>query len=516
MRLLLYCGDHTKMSPYHPVDISFPNQIEVKINGDDMKHNFKGLKNKPGSTKPADVTNSLRKKAGYSNQITITYALTSKRYAYTVHMARHVSSDTLIERIRTANVISKQQVLDEMNKANADPDLAATSVRMSLKDPVSTVRISLPVRSTICTHNQCFDGAMFLQLQEQAPQWSCPVCNKTVSFQSLCVDKYFEDILRSTSKSIEKVDIEPNGEWKVIKEEGEEEPNGASNKPRASYDDDFDDDLVDVTEAVNKPVNGVKRESLARDLMSPGMPGSFSFNTPPLSSREASVAQSTSSAQRNPNKRPASAVIDLTIDSDEDDEPPRPAQRQRTSAMTSAPQRNSTSSYNTPASLTDAYQSYPNRQADNYRPTSATAQPRSPQHQRDNYRPVSNAGPAPTSPQNFRLAPPPPQSPSNPHSPARPTANLYGNGNTNSNSSNTWAAQHSRPPSSATHQYQPDHSSPFSNLRPPSQDPTLALQQASEELRLPPMQQYDGFAPSAGGWRSDGSFGGGYGGSSPG
>lgn len=45
----------------------------------------------------------------------------------------------------------------------------ATSSVMSLKCPLSTLRIDLPVRSKICSHGQCFDAASYLQLQQQAP-----------------------------------------------------------------------------------------------------------------------------------------------------------------------------------------------------------------------------------------------------------------------------------------------------------------------------------------------------------
>jgi hypothetical protein len=57
---------------------------------------------------------------------------------------------------------------------------------------------------------------------------------------------------------------------------------------------------------------------------------SRSFSTPPLSSREPSVPQSNASTSRPGNKRPQSAVIDLTLSDDEDDDPPRPAKRQST------------------------------------------------------------------------------------------------------------------------------------------------------------------------------------------
>ncbi|EMC96930.1 hypothetical protein BAUCODRAFT_32677 [Baudoinia panamericana UAMH 10762] len=461
MRLMMFCGAAQEMSPYHPVDIAFPNQIEVKINNDDVKSNFKGLKNKPGSTKPADLTSKVRARANYPNQVSITYALTTKRYAFVVYLVRYVNAATLTERIRTASVIPKERVLAEMQKANADPDIEATAIRMSLKDPVSTVRITLPVRSTVCTHTQCFDGAMFMQLVEQAPQWSCPVCNKTVSFQSLCVDKYFEDILNRTPKSVEKVDVEPDGQWKIIKDEDDEQPAGGAGKARASYDDDFDDDddLVEMPDPTNKPINSVKQESQPLSAISPVAGQSFAVNTPPLSSREPSVAQSAASGQRSGTKRSAGAVIDLTL-SDEEDEPPRPAKRHHPAPPRPQNQGNQhvpTPSYHTPASLPDSsrYQPAPPppsmstssshafRGADTYRPST------------DHYRPSPLAGHASTSlsPQQAMRQPPmmngtstSTYAPSNPHSPVLPQA-YSGNAAHSRPPAPPWPSQQYRPPS---------------------------------------------------------------------
>lgn len=346
LKLLMYCGVSTGINDYTMIDVAFPNQIEVKVNNDDVKSNFKGLKNKPGSTKPADVTQYVRKTAGYANQISVCYALTTKRYAFEVQLVRHHAPASLIRKIQSARVIPKQKVLDEMNRANADPDIAATSSKMSLKDPVSTMRISIPIRATVCTHNQCFDGDMFLQLQEQAPTWSCPICSKTVSFESLCVDKYFEEILNNTGKSVEQVTIEPDGQWSVEKEDEDKgKSNRAKGEARAAYDDDFDDDLVEVTEPPNGQTNGIKPDWSNGYTASPLHPA-FPINTPPLSSREASVA----SAQRpaTASKRAANAVIDLTL-SDED-EPPRPAKRHQT-GNPSHHHQTTTHSYSTPSSI---------------------------------------------------------------------------------------------------------------------------------------------------------------------
>jgi E3 SUMO-protein ligase PIAS1 len=60
-------------------EIAFPHQSEIKVNGGDIKANLRGLKNKPGSTRPVDITDALRlRQMTYSNNVEMTYALTQK------------------------------------------------------------------------------------------------------------------------------------------------------------------------------------------------------------------------------------------------------------------------------------------------------------------------------------------------------------------------------------------------------------------------------------------------------
>lgn len=60
-------------------EIAFPHNVELKCNSDEIKVNLRGLKNRPGSTKPADVTDFIRKKPpNYPNSVEMIYALTTK------------------------------------------------------------------------------------------------------------------------------------------------------------------------------------------------------------------------------------------------------------------------------------------------------------------------------------------------------------------------------------------------------------------------------------------------------
>lgn len=186
-----------------------------------------------------------------------------------------------------------------------DPDIVATSSVLSLKDPVAYTRIATPCRSIACNHNQCFDAASYLQLQEQAPTWTCPICNKSAPWENLALDQYVNDILNSTPHDIEAVAVEPDGRWHIQRDDKGSNRN-SNPTPSAEDDDDDDEDLVVMPgKADYRP----KVETLTP----------HSVRTPPLSSREDSSAPSASRS----NKRSRENVIDLTLS---DDDQPAPKQ----------------------------------------------------------------------------------------------------------------------------------------------------------------------------------------------
>lgn len=128
-------------------------------------------------------------------------------FSFIINLVKLRSVDELVDVLKKGKMFSKEKVISESEFNNSvvcilsltwaykvqsraqDADIIATSMIMSLKCPLSTLRMVLPCRSTICSHNQCFDAASFLQLQEQGPTWTCPICNKIISFEALVVDE---------------------------------------------------------------------------------------------------------------------------------------------------------------------------------------------------------------------------------------------------------------------------------------------------------------------------------------
>ena len=102
---------------------------------------------------------------------------------------------------------------------------------------------------------------------------------------------------------MEQIAITPNGEWNVV-DQGE-------NKAGPSYTKGSDEEhLIEI------PDTTVERDSAGYNSIA----ASFNSQTPIRTTREQSAASGP--AQSSSGKRPHSAVIDLTLDSDEEDEEP--------------------------------------------------------------------------------------------------------------------------------------------------------------------------------------------------
>ncbi|OQD86271.1 hypothetical protein PENANT_c008G08484 [Penicillium antarcticum] len=297
-RVMVYCAADSGLTQYTKSDIAFPHQVELKANLDEVKANLRGLKNRPGTTQPADVTNYIRKKPDYPNNIVMTYALTQKKFFALANLVKQHPIEDLVSQLKTRKLISKEQVIREMKNRAHDSDIVATSSVMSLKCPLSTLRIQVPCRSI------------------QAPTWTCPVCSKATSFESLQVDQYVDDILQTTSSNIDQVTVEPDGAWSGPCDSDTVKLGGMT--PAS---DDDEDDLIEISEP---GVPSVKQE--------PG-PANFALQRTPAQSREASTPSSV--ARMSSKKRPASMVIDLTESGDEDDEFPVPSPKRLAPSMPS-------------------------------------------------------------------------------------------------------------------------------------------------------------------------------------
>lgn len=96
------------------------------------------------------------------------------------------------------------------------------------------MRIQLPCRAVTCSHIQCFDALLYLQMNEKKPSWICPVCDKSALFNHLTIDGLFTEIINQVPSNCTEVQFMEDGSWAPVtpKKESCETVNDSSSKKR--------------------------------------------------------------------------------------------------------------------------------------------------------------------------------------------------------------------------------------------------------------------------------------------
>ncbi|KAF9918514.1 histidine kinase osmosensor [Lobosporangium transversale] len=183
--------------PSSPVLMEFPHVCEIKVNGRVLEANLRGMKNKPGTVSPANITKLCRLEAADYNKVEFIYANSTKRYYVSTHLVKKTSVESIVAEIERGKFLSKEKMLRMIEDRNKDDDIMATSSTLSLKCP-------------------CFDAYTFFNLNEQTPTWTCPVCSRVMhSWEEIVVDGYFKNILNSTPKDLENITVQADGSWEI-------------------------------------------------------------------------------------------------------------------------------------------------------------------------------------------------------------------------------------------------------------------------------------------------------------
>ncbi|KAF9349759.1 SUMO ligase siz1 [Mortierella sp. NVP85] len=244
-----------------PVLMEFPHVCEIKVNGRVLEANLRGMKNKPGTVSPANITRLFRQETADYNRIEFVYANSSKRYSVSVHTVRRISVESIVAEVERGKFVSKESMLRILEDRNKDDDIQATSSTLSLKCPLGFQRIKIPIRSSYCHHLQCFDAFTFFNLNEQTPTWTCPVCSRVMhSWEEIVVDGYFKDILSNTPSSLESITVQADGSWELPSASSSSQPVASPSpkmRPTAPAGDsvfiiDEDDDDDDVSDKIEE------------------------------------------------------------------------------------------------------------------------------------------------------------------------------------------------------------------------------------------------------------------------
>ncbi|ORZ19869.1 PINIT domain-domain-containing protein [Absidia repens] len=310
-----FCTGYDTQVASRPKDIEFPAICEIKVNTNHTINGsaVRGMKNKPGTANPADLTHCCHL-SSRRNAVEFVYAHTVKPYIGTIELVKRFPVPEIVKKLKATSIISKQETLQRLQQREADSDIVLESETISTKCPLGFTRIKTPSRSRNCQHLQCFDATTFLLMNQQTPTWSCPICNRKMeSWEEVGVDEYFQDILAQVADSVDSIRIEGGGRFNVLDSDDadcDSDGDGEHTKRNRSRDASTSDDNNDNENTIDS-VTILDDDHELDDLQDP--------DDIPLAKR-----YKTTTASPRPSEQPANTVnnqvIDLTLDSDDDDD----------------------------------------------------------------------------------------------------------------------------------------------------------------------------------------------------
>ncbi|KAI2664502.1 E3 SUMO-protein ligase PIAS2 [Labeo rohita] len=198
-----------------PQEDNYPNSLCIKVNGKLFPlpgyapPPKNGVEQKrPG--RPLNITSLVRLSSAVPNQIVVTWAPEiGKTYSMSVYLVRQLTSPLLLQRLRMKGIRNpdhSRALIKEKLTADPDSEIATTSLRLG------KMRLTVPCRAVTCSHLQCFDAALYLQMNEKKPTWICPVCDKKATYESLIIDGLFMEILNDCT-DVDEIKFQEDGTW---------------------------------------------------------------------------------------------------------------------------------------------------------------------------------------------------------------------------------------------------------------------------------------------------------------
>ncbi|CAH0551487.1 unnamed protein product [Brassicogethes aeneus] len=277
----------------------FPPNVMVKVNNKLCPLPNPIPTNKPGvepkrPPKPVNITQMVKLSPTVGNTITVSWQADYTRgYAITVCLVHKLTSSDLLQRLKNKGAKHSDHtraLIKEKLTDDGDCEIATTSLKVSLMCPLGKMRMTTPCRAITCTHLQCFDASLFLQMNERKPTWSCPVCDKPALYDNLVIDGYFMEVLQSglLPNDVNEIQLLKDGSWSV--QAAEKKPQIQAVKTQ-SIDDSIEiiEDGIEIVSASSSTLEKLKKEE-------------------PVEKKE-------------PTELPKKDVVDLTLSDSDDDEP---------------------------------------------------------------------------------------------------------------------------------------------------------------------------------------------------
>ncbi|KAH8372143.1 hypothetical protein KR093_010179 [Drosophila rubida] len=202
----------------------FPPSVNVKVNNKLCQLPNVIPTNRPNvepkrPPRPVNVTSNMKLSPTVTNTIMVQWCPDYTRsYCLAVYLVKKLTSAQLLHRMKTKGVKPADYtrgLIKEKLTEDADCEIATTMLKVSLICPLGKMKMSLPCRASTCSHLQCFDASLYLQMNERKPTWNCPVCDKPAIYDSLVIDGYFQEVLGSSLLKSDDTEIQlhQDGSW---------------------------------------------------------------------------------------------------------------------------------------------------------------------------------------------------------------------------------------------------------------------------------------------------------------
>jgi len=211
----------------------FPPSICVQVNGKMCPLPNPIPTNKPNvepkrPPRPINITPLCKLSPTTINTISVKWAADyAKGWAVGVWMVEKLSSQQLLERLQKKGTRAPEYTrgLIKLQLNDDDADIATDHLKVTVSCPLGKMRMSYPCRPSTCGHLQCFDAMLFLQMNERKPTWQCPVCDAGAMYDTLLVDGYFQEVIKSPELPEEENEIllKQDGGWEPVPKDEEEE-----------------------------------------------------------------------------------------------------------------------------------------------------------------------------------------------------------------------------------------------------------------------------------------------------
>ncbi|XP_030044280.1 E3 SUMO-protein ligase PIAS3 isoform X2 [Microcaecilia unicolor] len=208
-----------------PQEDYFPPNLFVKVNGklcplpNYLPPTKNGAEPKRPS-RPINISPLIRLSSTVPNTIVVNWSSEfGRNYSLSVYLVKQLTSVTLLQKLRAKGIRNpdhSRALIKEKLTADPDSEIATTSLRVSLMCPLGKMRLTVPCRAVTCTHLQCFDAALYLQMNEKKATWTCPVCDKKAPYDNLIIDGLFTEILNSCT-DCDEIQFMEDGSWCPMK-----------------------------------------------------------------------------------------------------------------------------------------------------------------------------------------------------------------------------------------------------------------------------------------------------------